>query len=112
MTSEPVVYVWGFLPGRAKPVVVGRLDESGGLISFTYARSYLERPDAVALYGIPLRNGPREPPPGTTVHGCLTDGGPDAWGRRVILYRLTGKAGARRRHGSSTTVHLPVGISL
>jgi serine/threonine-protein kinase HipA len=93
MPSEPVVYVWAFLLGRAEPVVVGRLDEAGGLVSFTYARSYLERPEAFALYGVPLRTGPHGPPAGTTVHGCFTDAGPDAWGQRVVLHRLTGKVG-------------------
>jgi serine/threonine-protein kinase HipA len=87
------VYVWGFIADEIEPVVIGVLDEAGGIIGFTYARSYLRRPNPIELYGIPLRAGRHEPPAGTSVHGCFTDAAPDAWGRRVILHRLTGRAG-------------------
>jgi serine/threonine-protein kinase HipA len=92
MTSE-LAYVWGFLQGHTQAVPVGVLDESGGLVGFSYARSYLTRADRIALYGIPLRPGRHEPPPGTRVHGCFTDAGPDSWGKRVILHRVTGQVG-------------------
>ena len=92
MTSEPV-YVWGWLSGQAEPVPVGVLEDVGSMVVFTYARSYLGRQAAVPLYGIPLRQGRNTPPGGMTVHGCFLDAAPDAWGRRVILHRLTGRAG-------------------
>ncbi|MCG2799576.1 MAG: type II toxin-antitoxin system HipA family toxin [Cellulomonas sp.] len=98
MTSEPAAapstaYVWIWLPGRSDPVVAGRLDAAGGRHAFTYGRSYLDRPDAVALYTpeLPLIRGRQLPGPGLTVPGCLADAAPDSWGRRVILARHLGR---------------------
>jgi serine/threonine-protein kinase HipA len=91
MTSERT-YVWTWLGGRTEPVVAGALDPVGGQLTFTYARSYRERPDPVPLWPgeLPLAAGVHRPRPGHDLHGCLDDGAPDAWGRRVILHRLTG----------------------
>jgi serine/threonine-protein kinase HipA len=94
MTSEPQrVFVWTWLPGAAEPVVAGRLDPVGPLVNFTYGRSYLERDDAVPLYlpELPLEPG-QIPPRVGTIPGCIADAGPDAWGQRVILNRLTDRA--------------------
>jgi hypothetical protein len=44
MPFEPV-YVWGWLPGRTEPVVLGVLSEGGGIARFSYAQSYLARPE-------------------------------------------------------------------
>lgn len=93
MTSERApqgVYVWVWLPGATEPVVAGVLEPAGSLITFTYGRSYLARPDAMPLYlpELPLRVGIQEPPDGLEVAGCIRDGAPDTWGRRVILHRL------------------------
>lgn len=92
-TSEPAldpstVFVWVWLPGAADPVVAGRLDAQGEIATFTYGRSYLENPDAMALYlpDLPLQRGAQAPLSGT-VPGCIADAAPDAWGRRVIEYR-------------------------
>ena len=81
-------YVWVWLPGAAEPVVAGRLINQGPVVTFTYGRSYLERPDAIALYlpELPLRRGEITPVSGE-IAGCIADAGPDAWGRRVIEYR-------------------------
>ncbi len=81
--TEAFVWVWLF--GASEPVVVGRLDDRGPVITFTYGRSYLERPDAIALYlpELPLRRGEITPISGE-IAGCIADAGPDAWGRRVI----------------------------
>ena len=89
MTSNRV-YVWTWLPDREDPVVAGALDPVGERVHFVYGRSYLERPDAVPLYlpELPLRPGDQPPPDGMDLAGCLADGAPDAWGRRVILRRL------------------------
>ncbi|HVD86138.1 MAG TPA: HipA domain-containing protein [Solirubrobacterales bacterium] len=96
MTSEPRrVFVWTWLPGAAEPVVAGRLDPVGPLVTFTYGRSYLEREDAIPLYlpELPLERGQISPLVGE-IPGCIADAGPDAWGQRVILNRLTGRADA------------------
>lgn len=90
MISEPPgdrpTFVWAWRPDATEPVVAGRLDRDGAHYSFAYGTSYLERPDAIALYGLPLRRGAQMPSSGT-VAGCLLDAGPDAWGRRVIEHR-------------------------
>ncbi len=89
MTSDRV-YVWTWLADRADPVVAGALDPVGDRLHFVYGRSYRERPDAVPLYlpELPLQPGDQPPPDGMDLAGCLADGAPDAWGRRVILRRL------------------------
>lgn len=89
MTSEPTeVFVWVWLPGAAEPVVAGVLDAEHGIVTFTYARSYRERVDAIALYEpeLPIGADPIAPLVGT-VAGCIADAAPDAWGRRVIVAR-------------------------
>jgi len=96
MTSESAeVFAWIWLPGAGEPVVAGRLDPIGPVVSFTYGRSYLERDDAIPLYlpELPLERGPISPLIGE-IAGCIADAGPDAWGQRIILNRLTGRADA------------------
>lgn len=96
MPSEPPrVFVWVWLPGASEPVVAGRLDPVGPIVHLTYGRSYLERQEAFPLYlpELPLEPG-RIPPLVGAIPGCIADAGPDAWGQRVILSRLTGRADA------------------
>lgn len=102
MTSKPLkevpvkeVYVWMWLPGEMKPVVAGLITRDGDKYIFNYGRSYLERKAAIPLYApeLPLRRGAIPPLDGLTLAGCLRDGAPDAWGRRVIINRLYGKKG-------------------
>jgi serine/threonine-protein kinase HipA len=96
MPSEPQqVFVWVWLPGATEPVVAGRLDPVGPIVNFTYGRSYLERENAIPLYlpELPLEPGQISPLVGE-IPGCIADAGPDAWGQRVILNRLTGRADA------------------
>ena len=88
-TGAKEAYVWIWLPGKTDPVVAGRLYDSGDSPQryfFTYGRSYLERPDAIPLspYELPLQRGPQEPQGMNIMPGCLRDGGPDSWGRRVL----------------------------
>jgi serine/threonine-protein kinase HipA len=117
MTSKPQheAFVWIWLPGATAPVVAGRLDRTGALIehqevvTFAYARSYLERDGAISLFTpeLPLRRGRIDPttPPADSgwrgypirgprsalpLAGCLRDAAPDAWGRRVLNLRLHG----------------------
>lgn len=105
MTSDPVaggrgpadeVYVWIWLPGAVEPVVAGRIAPNGATYVFNYGRSYLDRADAIPIYlpELPLRRGEIAPPPPLDMASCLRDGAPDAWGRRVIINRLTGLGGA------------------
>ncbi|MBS0541556.1 MAG: HipA domain-containing protein, partial [Proteobacteria bacterium] len=101
MTSSPrpaprsEAYVWIWLPGAVDPIVAGRLARDGDRLIFNYGQSYLARPDAIAIYEpeLPLQRGALVPGPGLALAGCLRDGAPDAWGRRVILNRLLGLHG-------------------
>ena len=92
--SEAFVWIW--LPDQSEPVVAGRIERDGGRYIFNYGRSYLERKDAIALYEpeLPLQRGVISPLDGLTLAGCLRDGAPDAWGRRVIINRLYGQKSA------------------
>ncbi len=108
MTSDRV-YVWTWLADRADPVVAGALDPVGDRLHFVYGRSYRERPDAVPLYlpELPLQPGDQPPPDGMDLAGCLDDGAPDAWGRRVILRRLhTGDSRAADTAALPTATYL------
>jgi serine/threonine-protein kinase HipA len=90
MISDPTeAYVWVWLPGASRPVVAGRLEAVGDILNFNYGRSYLGREEAISLYTpeLPLQRGVIPPPAGARVAGCITDGAPDAWGRRVIMRR-------------------------
>jgi serine/threonine-protein kinase HipA len=114
MATATEAFVWLWLPDATEPVVAGRLDLDAvsGLVSFTYARRYLARDDAVAVYlpDLPLIQGPQLPVAGE-VPGAIADAGPDAWGRRVIEHRLGADAdrltllleSARTGSGTSTS---------
>jgi serine/threonine-protein kinase HipA len=94
MTSKEA-YVWIWLPGAIDPIVAGRLVREGGRLIFNYGQTYLARKDAMAIYvpELPLRRGALVPEPGLMMAGCLRDGAPDAWGRRVILNKTLGLGG-------------------
>jgi serine/threonine-protein kinase HipA len=90
MTSEPTAcFVWIWLPDADEPVVCGRLDDDGGRISFTYARSYRARADAVPVFEpeLSLREGEQFAASGTRLPLCIDDAMPDSWGRRLVNYR-------------------------
>lgn len=101
MTSDALnsdrAFVWIWLPGSEHPVLCGRLDVlvPTSRIGFRYARSYLARDDAISVYDpeLPLRQGLIEPAVELAAPGCILDAGPDAWGQRIILDRLTGQHG-------------------
>lgn len=98
MTSKPrhdEAYVWVWLPGATEPVVAGRLARDGENLIFNYGRSYFELEGAIPLYlpELPLRPGAIPSKAGLSMAGCLRDGAPDAWGRRVILNRTFGIKG-------------------
>lgn len=98
MTSKQApteAFVWVWLPGEIEPVVAGRIERDGTRYIFNYGRSYLERKGAIPLYEpeLPLHRGAIPPLDGLSLAGCLRDGAPDAWGRRVIINRMFGKKG-------------------
>lgn len=86
-------FVWMWLPGATEPVVAGRLDQDGERLLFTYGASYRRRKNAIPVYEpeLPIQEGVIAPINGLTMASCIRDGSPDAWGRRVIINRLTGK---------------------
>jgi len=90
-------FVWKWLPGALQPVVVGQLRiDRNGRQKFVYGRSYLGRTEAEPIYAreLPLKSGPQDPVGGLELFSCLRDGAPDAWGRRVIHARLSGRGDA------------------
>ncbi len=94
MTSKPSpteCYVYITLPGETAPVTAGRfaldVDRVGNAVGrFVYGKSYLERPNAVAIDPVELKLAGRNYE--TVLHkgvfGAIRDAGPDYWGRRVI----------------------------
>lgn len=82
-------YVWIWLPGETEPVVAGKLTAENSYLIFNYGKSYLERPNKIAIYDreLPLQSGILSPLHGLTMAGCIRDSSPDAWGRRVIINR-------------------------
>lgn len=100
MTSEAPgeCFVYITLPGETEPVTAGRfalsVDRRGVPEGrFVYGRSYLERPNAVALDPVELKLAPRTYATASMggVFGALRDASPDYWGRRIIQRHL-GKA--------------------
>ena len=113
-TAPGEVYVWIWLPGAIEPVVAGLITREGQRHIFNYGRSYLERESAIAIYDpeLPLRRGAIPPPDDLTLAGCLRDGAPDAWGRRVIINRIFGGERRRRRCGRTRRADLPRRVRL
>jgi len=85
-------FVWIWLPGAIEPVVAGKVEADNGNILFNYGKSYLEREDAISIYEpeLPLTAGALPLLDGLSMPGCIRDGAPDAWGRRVIMNKLLG----------------------
>ncbi|OHV78206.1 type II toxin-antitoxin system HipA family toxin [Ensifer sp. LCM 4579] len=86
-------FVWMWLPDGTEPVVAARLDQDGARLLFTYGASYRRRKNAIPIYEpeLPLQESVIAPINGLSMASCIRDGSPDAWGRRVIINRLTGK---------------------
>ncbi len=115
MTSDSAqskgAFVWIWLPGKADPVVAGRLVQGQDRFVFNYGGSYLARSDAIPIYEpeLPLGRGLIEPPAGLSMARSIRDGSPDAWGRRVIINRLTGAKAAEAADFSELTFLLESG---
>ena len=88
-------FVWIWLPGETTPVVAGRIQAERLRFIFNYGRSYLARHEAIPIHlpELPLKPGAIEPDPPLAIANALRDASPDAWGRRVIINRLTGARG-------------------
>lgn len=86
-------FVWIWLPEETEPVVAGLLTQVGDQLFFNYGDGYRRRENAISIYDpeLPLRKGLIKPINGLTMPSCIRDGSPDAWGRRVIINKLTGK---------------------
>lgn len=95
-TLDPEAFVWIWLPGETEPVVAGRLAPEGTTLVFNYGQSYLERKNKIPIYEpeLPLLPGILPLLNGLTIPGCIRDGSPDAWGRRVLIHRKFGTKGA------------------
>ncbi len=93
-------FVWIWLPGETRPVVAGKLSAEGGSLVFNYGKSYLERDNAIPIYDVelPLTSGVLPLLSGLTMPGCIRDGAPDAWGRRVIINKKLGVKGVGIDH--------------
>ena len=93
-------YLWLYLPGETEPVVCGIVAFNGQEHVFRYARSYLQRDNAIPLA-----------PPNCTLgsldddehilddelNSVIRDASPDAWGRNIILRE---HANAQDRHNN------------
>ncbi|MGM0482234.1 MAG: type II toxin-antitoxin system HipA family toxin [Pseudomonadota bacterium] len=96
--SPKEAYVWIWLPNQVDPIIAGRLKRDGNKFSFNYGQSYLQRindaPPAIPICEpeLPLKRGILANLPGLVMPGCLRDAAPDAWGRRVIINKLHGRA--------------------
>ena len=88
-------FVWIWLPEATAPVVAGRIARDGKRLIFNYGQSYLSLKDRIPIYEpeLPLRSGAIVPEDGLSMHRCLRDAAPDAWGRRVILNWTFGRKG-------------------
>ena len=89
-------YVWVWLPNEVEPVVAGKLTQEGKSLIFNYGQSYLERSNKISLYEpeLPIRQGVLPLLNQLAMPGCIRDGSPDAWGRRVIINKKYGVIGS------------------
>lgn len=94
MTFKPgnkEAYVWLWLPGATEPVVCGKVAADQGTNAvhrFIYGRSYRELANAIPLLPANLPLSEDEHTTRRGLHGVLRDAAPDAWGRRVLMYKL------------------------
>ena len=95
MTSEREAYIYVQLPGTLETVPaallrVQTLPDGTQIGRFRYGDRYLARFDAVALdpFRLPLARQVFEFTQLKGIPGAVRDAAPDAWGRRVIEYKL------------------------
>ncbi len=100
MISERQVYIYIQLPGslESMPAAILRVQTlSDGMCigRFRYGERYLQHAQAIALdpYQLPLNNVVYEFTKLKGIPGAVRDASPDAWGRRVIEFKLEKAAG-------------------
>jgi len=85
-------FVWFWLPGAIEPVVCGKIVANDSTPTsvhrFVYGRSYRDLADAIALSPHDLPVTANEQTTRRGLHGIFRDATPDAWGRRVLMYKL------------------------
>jgi len=85
-------FVWFWLPGAMGPVVCGKVvandSTPASVHRFVYGRSYRDSEDAIALSPHDLPVTAEEQTTRRGLHGIFRDATPDAWGRRVLMYKL------------------------
>ena len=97
MTSKGGSFVFVQLPSTRETVICGRYEleevRAGFLGRFVYGRTYLDRPDAVAIdpVNLPLKDSEFTTTKVDGMFGALRDTAPDAWGRMIIDRRDRGK---------------------
>lgn len=68
-----------------REVLAGSVDDTGGIIAFEYARSYISDTEAYPLApSLRLGRGEYIPASGRDMVPGLADAQPDSWGRRVM----------------------------
>lgn len=90
-TNAQTIFVWIFLPGSSSPTVAGRITKNNEIYNFNYGKSYLENSAAIPLspFELPLQSGVFSPHGMNSIHSCLRDASPDAWGRQLIDFKYT-----------------------
>ncbi len=94
MTFKPgnkEAYVWFWLPGVREPVICGMVvadNKANDVHRFIYGRSYRKLEDSIPLLAHTLPINAEEQSTRRGLHGVLRDAAPDAWGRRVLMYKL------------------------
>lgn len=81
-------YLWFYLPGETEPVVCGIVAFDGQDHVFRYARSYLQRGDAIPLAPPNCVLGTldgEEHRLDNELNSAIRDASPDAWGRNIML---------------------------
>ena len=93
--APQTAFVWIWLPDADEPIVAGRIDRDGEFYTFAYGQSYIAHKQAIPIYlpELPLKRDTVLPNAPLMMANCLRDGAPDAWGRRVVINRLTGLKG-------------------
>ncbi|PYE43619.1 hypothetical protein C8J38_1244 [Rhizobium sp. PP-WC-2G-219] len=84
-------FVWTWLPGATEPVVAGRLDQDGARTLYLWRQLPQPQERHFALRARTAPSGRRHRAHQRLADGeQLRDASPDAWGRRVIINKLTG----------------------
>jgi len=91
-TGQTEAFVWFHPPATTTPVICGKLVADDSAVTsvhrFVYGRSYRELADAMPLLPHDLAVMPGEFVTRRGLPGVFRDAAPDAWGRRVFMYKL------------------------